>query len=129
MYKSPGSLPNAGEPQAFRDHYENIYIPLVMKLPGVRAMRYSFGLTSPQRESMQPLHAAPYPWCLAQIRSQREFRIPAVVATWSRHYGSRAGRRLDRGRYSGGRLVLVGGRHRGSDPRSNQPVGVLGHRA
>jgi hypothetical protein len=41
----------------------------------------------------------------------------------------RAGRRLDRGRHDGGRLVLVGGRHRGSDPRSNQPVHVLAHRA
>jgi hypothetical protein len=78
---------------------------------------------------MQPLHAAPNLAVLAQIRSQREFRIPPVVATWARHYGSRAGRRLDRGRHDGERLVLVGGRHRGSDPRSNQPVRVLAHRA
>ena len=68
-------------------------------------------------------------WRLGQIRSQREFRVPPVVATWARQHRSRAGRWLDSGRYDGGRLVLVGGRHRGSDPRSNQPVRVLTHRA
>jgi hypothetical protein len=44
---------------------------------------------------------------LGQIRSQREFRVPPVVATWARQYGSRAGRRLDRGRR---RAAGTGGR-------------------
>src|SRR5215207_3703247 len=77
---------------------------------------------------MPPLHAGVTSWSLAQIGSQREFRVPPV-ATWARQYGSRAGRRLGPGRRDGGRLVLVGGRHRGSDPRSNQPVHVLAHQA
>jgi uncharacterized protein (TIGR02118 family) len=51
MYKAQALYSMPGDPRAFRDHYENIHIALVLKLPGVRAMRYSFGLTSPQGES------------------------------------------------------------------------------
>ena len=49
MYKALALYPMP-DPEAFREHYENIHIPLVIKLPGVRTMRYSFDLT-PQGES------------------------------------------------------------------------------
>ena len=39
------------DPKAFREHYENRHLPLVAKLPGVRAIRYSFEPTSPLGES------------------------------------------------------------------------------
>ena len=51
MYKALALYPTPEDPQTFREHYENIHIPQVMKLPGVRTMRYSFDLTSPQSES------------------------------------------------------------------------------
>ena len=51
MYKALALYSTPEDPHTFREHYENIHIPLVMKLPGVRTMRYSFDLTSPQGAS------------------------------------------------------------------------------
>ena len=50
-YKALALYPMPDDPQAFRDHYENIHLPLVAKLPGLRTLRYSFDLTAPQGEA------------------------------------------------------------------------------
>jgi uncharacterized protein (TIGR02118 family) len=50
-YKALALYPMPDDPQAFRDHYENIHLPLVAKLSGLRALRYSFDLTAPQGEA------------------------------------------------------------------------------
>ena len=47
-YKALALYPRPDDPQAFRDHYENIHLPLVAKLPGLRSLRYSFDLAAPQ---------------------------------------------------------------------------------
>ena len=39
------------DPQAFREHYENTHIPLISKVPGLRAFRHSFDLSAPEGES------------------------------------------------------------------------------
>ena len=78
---------------------------------------------------MAPLRAAPDLVVLwPDYAPEREFRVPPMVATWACLYGSLANRRLDRRRRDGGRLVLVGGCHRGGDPRSSQPLRVPAHR-
>jgi uncharacterized protein (TIGR02118 family) len=51
MYRAPALYPMPEDPRAFREHYETVHIPLVLKLAGVRAMRYGFDLTSAQGES------------------------------------------------------------------------------
>lgn len=51
MFKALALYPMPSDPQAFRDHYESIHLPLVAKLPGVRSLRYSFDLNAPLGES------------------------------------------------------------------------------
>jgi uncharacterized protein (TIGR02118 family) len=51
MFKALALYPMPSDPQAFRDHYENIHLPLVAKLPGVRSLRHSFDLNAPLGES------------------------------------------------------------------------------
>jgi uncharacterized protein (TIGR02118 family) len=51
MYKALALYPMPEDPRACREHNETIHIPLVLKLPGVRTMRYGFDLTSAQGES------------------------------------------------------------------------------
>jgi uncharacterized protein (TIGR02118 family) len=50
MYKALALYPMPDDPQAFREHYESIHLPLVSKLPGVRSGRCSFDITSPLGE-------------------------------------------------------------------------------
>jgi uncharacterized protein (TIGR02118 family) len=42
-YKALALYPMPDDPQAFRDHYVNIHLPLVAKLPGLRSLRRSYG--------------------------------------------------------------------------------------
>jgi uncharacterized protein (TIGR02118 family) len=51
MYKSLALYPPPEDPQAFREHYERTHLPLVSKLPGLRAFRYSFDVSAPEGES------------------------------------------------------------------------------
>jgi uncharacterized protein (TIGR02118 family) len=51
MFKALALYPMPSDPQAFRDHYESIHLPLVAKLPGVRSLRYSFDLNAPLGEA------------------------------------------------------------------------------
>jgi uncharacterized protein (TIGR02118 family) len=51
MYKSLALYRLPPDPQAFREHHENIHLPLVAKLPGPRVLRYSFDLTTARGES------------------------------------------------------------------------------
>jgi uncharacterized protein (TIGR02118 family) len=51
MFKAVALYPMPSDPQAFRDHYESIHLPLVAKLPGVRSLRYSFDLIAPLGEA------------------------------------------------------------------------------
>lgn len=44
LYKDP---PN---PEHFRNHYENVHIPLLRKMPGVVRMNYSFDVKNPAGE-------------------------------------------------------------------------------
>ena len=39
------------DPQAFREHYENTHIPLISRVPGLRAFRHSFDVTAREGES------------------------------------------------------------------------------
>jgi uncharacterized protein (TIGR02118 family) len=51
MRKVLALYPPPADPEAFREHYESIHLPLTAKLPGLRALRYSFDLASPEGES------------------------------------------------------------------------------
>ena len=51
MFIALALYPMPSDPQAFRDHYESIHLPLVAKLPGVRCLRYSFDLIAPLGEA------------------------------------------------------------------------------
>jgi uncharacterized protein (TIGR02118 family) len=39
------------DPQAFREHYESTHIPLLSRVPGLRAFRHSFDVSAPEGES------------------------------------------------------------------------------
>ena len=46
MHKVVVLYPEPKDKQAFKEHYERIHLPLVAKLPGLRAMRYSFDVSA-----------------------------------------------------------------------------------
>jgi uncharacterized protein (TIGR02118 family) len=50
-YKALALYPMPDDPQDFRAHYENIHLPLVAKLPGLRSLRYSIDLIAPQGDA------------------------------------------------------------------------------
>ena len=51
MHKFVVLYPAPTDPAAFREYYKNTHLPLVEKLPGLRAMRYSFDVAAPDGES------------------------------------------------------------------------------
>lgn len=51
MHKMLVLYPPPTDPQAFREYYEGTHLPLAAKLPGLRAMRYSFDVSSGPGES------------------------------------------------------------------------------
>ena len=51
MHKALVLYPPPKDPQAFREYYESIHIPLASRIPGLRAYRYSFDLSAPEGES------------------------------------------------------------------------------
>ena len=39
------------DPQAFREYYKSIHVPLASRIPGLRAYRYSLNVSAPEGES------------------------------------------------------------------------------
>jgi uncharacterized protein (TIGR02118 family) len=51
MHKLVVLYPAPTNPEAFREYYVTTHLPLVGKLPGLRAMRYSFDVAAADGES------------------------------------------------------------------------------
>jgi uncharacterized protein (TIGR02118 family) len=51
MYKTLALYLPPEDPEAFREHYESTHVPLVSRVPGLRAFRYSFNVSAPEGES------------------------------------------------------------------------------
>jgi uncharacterized protein (TIGR02118 family) len=51
MHKLVVLYPPPVDPDAFRSYYESTHVPLAATLPGMRAYRYAFDLSSPGGES------------------------------------------------------------------------------
>ncbi|PPJ09105.1 EthD family reductase [Nocardia nova] len=51
MHKLVVLYPEPADPDHFRDYYVTNHLPLVMKMPGLLAWRYSFDVAAPNGES------------------------------------------------------------------------------
>ena len=51
MYKSLALYLPPDDPQAIREHYESTHVPLVSRVPGLRAFRYSLDVSAPEGDS------------------------------------------------------------------------------
>ena len=51
MYKTLALYLPPEDPEAFREHYETTHVPLVSRVPGLRAFRYSLDVSAPEGES------------------------------------------------------------------------------
>jgi uncharacterized protein (TIGR02118 family) len=65
--------PQPRDRQAFRAYYAGTHVPLVTKLPGLRAYRYAFDISSPQG-------ASPY-FCIFEAEFDDRWAVMSAMAS------------------------------------------------